>query len=136
MTISLFIQDEIEHDPGLPKDRVTAVPWAPDQLFCPNQEEVIRTSLASLHLPFYFFVGSLEARKNLELIIKSMTCGCPVICSHAASLLEVAGDAALNIDPADGCTLADAMQLILADKILYEELQARDRRRATWFSWR
>ncbi len=42
-------------------------------------------------------------------ILEAMACGCPVICSNSSSLPEVAGDAALFIDPRDAQALVRAL---------------------------
>ncbi len=48
-------------------------------------------------------------------ILEAMACGCPVICSKAASMPETAGDAALYIDPLDAGSLVDAIETLLQD---------------------
>jgi glycosyltransferase involved in cell wall biosynthesis len=54
-----------------------------------------------------------------------MACGVPVICSNTSSLPEVAGDAALLVDPADVRALAGAMERALTDEALRVTLRAR-----------
>ena len=45
-------------------------------------------------------------------VLEAMACGAPVICSQAASLLEVAGDAALTVPADDETALANAIHLL------------------------
>ena len=47
--------------------------------------------------------------------LEAMACGIPVICSNAGALPEIAGDAALYIDPMDEDGIAEAMELMLDD---------------------
>jgi len=54
-----------------------------------------------------------------------MACGTPVVCSNTSSLPEVAGDAALLVDPADVRALAGAMERALTDEALRVTLRAR-----------
>jgi alpha-1,3-rhamnosyl/mannosyltransferase len=68
-------------------------------------------------------------------VLEAMACGTPVICSNAASLPEVAGDAALLIDPTDESVLVEALQRILDDRALRAQLSARGLERAARFSW-
>jgi glycosyltransferase involved in cell wall biosynthesis len=68
--------------------------------------------------------------------LEAMACGTPVICSNAASLPEVVGDAALTCDPRDTESLAAALAQMIAQAALREELRARGLRRAAQFSWR
>ena len=68
-------------------------------------------------------------------VLEAMACGTPVICSNAASLPEVAGDAALLIDPTDASTLTEALQCILDDRALRAQLSARGLEQAARFSW-
>jgi glycosyltransferase involved in cell wall biosynthesis len=64
-----------------------------------------------------------------------MQCGTPVIASDRASLPEVAGDAALVLDPTDLDALAQAMVDVYRDPALRERLRARGLARAAEFSW-
>lgn len=68
-------------------------------------------------------------------VAEAMACGCAVVCADAASLPEVAGDAALLVDPRDPRAIADAVQTLLEDDSLRSELGQRALRRAAQFSW-
>jgi glycosyltransferase involved in cell wall biosynthesis len=67
--------------------------------------------------------------------LEAMACGAPVICSNAASLLEVVGDAAITLAPLDVEGWADAICEILSNNTLRQDLQARGLRRASQFTW-
>jgi glycosyltransferase involved in cell wall biosynthesis len=64
-----------------------------------------------------------------------MTIGAPVITSNTSSLPEVAGDAALLIDPDDPTQLADAILKVISDSQLRNELIQKGRARAKLYSW-
>lgn len=68
-------------------------------------------------------------------ILEAMACGVPVITSNTSSMPEVAGDAALLVDPLNVEALASAMASVLLDKELKEALQRKGRARANHFSW-
>ncbi len=68
-------------------------------------------------------------------VLEAMASGTPVVCSNRTSLSEVAGEAALLVDPADGAALADALRRVLAEPDLRIELVQRGRARAASFSW-
>jgi glycosyltransferase involved in cell wall biosynthesis len=68
-------------------------------------------------------------------VLEAMACGTPVVCSNTSSLPEVAGDAALLVDPLDIGEIADAMARVLADAALAAELRRRGLERAARFSW-
>lgn len=67
--------------------------------------------------------------------LEAMACGCPVICSHATSLPEVVGDAALIFDPRDTTALANHMQAVARDAALRERLKHQGLERAAQFSY-
>ena len=64
-----------------------------------------------------------------------MACGCPVICSDAASLPEVAGNAALLIDPYEFEDLAVAIDKVVSNSALRMDLIQKGFERAALFSW-
>ncbi len=68
-------------------------------------------------------------------VLEGMACGAPVVCSNTSSLPEVAGDAALLVDPLDTDALTDALRRVLADPGLAAELRQRGYAQAARFSW-
>jgi glycosyltransferase involved in cell wall biosynthesis len=68
-------------------------------------------------------------------VLEAMTIGAPVITSNTSSLPEVAGDAALLIDPDDPTQLADAILKVISDSQLRNELIQKGRARAKLYSW-
>jgi glycosyltransferase involved in cell wall biosynthesis len=64
-----------------------------------------------------------------------MACGCPVISSNASSLPEVAGDAAILLDPMDIEGFTREMVLVMSDSDLRRDLRERGLARAAQFSW-
>jgi len=69
-------------------------------------------------------------------ILEAMACGCPVICSNAASMPEVAGEAALLINPTDEGALAYALDCVLTDSQLQQSMIQQGIKRTQQFSWR
>ena len=67
-------------------------------------------------------------------VLEAMASGTPVITSNVTSLPEVAGDAALLVDPDDVEGLAEAMRRVREDKTLRNDLIERGLRRAAMFS--
>jgi len=68
-------------------------------------------------------------------VLEAMACGAPVVCSNSSSLPEVAGDAALLVNPLDVDALADGLENVLREPVLAAEMQARGLAQASRFSW-
>jgi glycosyltransferase involved in cell wall biosynthesis len=68
-------------------------------------------------------------------VVEAMTCGVPVVASTAGPLPEVAGGAALLIDPTDTDAIAGAITRVMSDPELRQKLSERGRERAHMFSW-
>jgi len=68
-------------------------------------------------------------------VLEAMACGCPVIASNTTSLPEVAGDAAILVDPRDANALAERLRAVLRDESLRQDLRAKGLARAAQFSW-
>jgi glycosyltransferase involved in cell wall biosynthesis len=68
-------------------------------------------------------------------VLEAMACGAPVLASNSSSLPEVAGDAALLVDPTDTAAIAGGMARLAEDAALRDELRARGLARAGAFTW-
>lgn len=69
-------------------------------------------------------------------ILEAMSCGTPVITSNVSSCPEVAGDAALTIDPHNIEELVAAIEKIYFDKTFREDLCEKGIARSKTFSWK
>lgn len=68
-------------------------------------------------------------------IIDAFHVGIPVLTSARGALCEVAGDAALFVNPEDTLSIRDGLVRILTDEVFRAELRERGFRRARQFSW-
>jgi glycosyltransferase involved in cell wall biosynthesis len=68
-------------------------------------------------------------------VLEAMACGTPAVCADNSSLPEVAGDAALLVEASDTDDLATAMQRLLIDTSLREELIRRGFEQTKRFTW-
>ncbi len=68
-------------------------------------------------------------------IIEAFRCDVPVITSNVTSMPEVAGDAALLVDPFDPESIAEALYKAYQYESIREELIFRGHRRKDMFSW-
>lgn len=68
-------------------------------------------------------------------IIEAMNCGVPVITSNLSSCPEVAGDAALLVDPRNIGEISAAMDQVCGDARLRQSFIAKGFERAKLFSW-
>jgi alpha-1,3-rhamnosyl/mannosyltransferase len=210
LTISEFIRREIMDELNVQPAMVTAVPLAPDPLFVPCSDDLVKEVKYKYHLPesYLLFVGSLEPRKNIDFLIDALTlsdtdiplvlagwqgwgkkdwigkiksrnlknriyvtghipdhdlravytgamalvypslyegfglpileamaCNCPVICSNTASMPEVAGDAAILIDPTRRDELAQAIENMVHDTEMRNDFVKKGAQQAAGFTW-
>lgn len=68
-------------------------------------------------------------------VLEAMQRGTPVVCSATTALGEVAGDAALLVDPDDQDAIDAAVARVVADPSLRARLAAAGRQRAAGFTW-
>jgi glycosyltransferase involved in cell wall biosynthesis len=68
-------------------------------------------------------------------LLEAMYCDTPVICSNTTALPEVAGPAALLVDPLSEQAIAEAMKKIAADENCRAALIAEGRIRRAQFTW-
>ena len=86
-------------------------------------------SLADL----YLYPSKLEAFPIP--LTEAMACGTPILTSNVNGLKEIAGDAALLIDPNDTEQIVSGMTQILSTPELRELLSCKGLERSTLFSW-
>lgn len=68
-------------------------------------------------------------------ILESMYCEVPVITSNITSMPEVAGDAALLVNPFSVEAIRDAMSTLYSDKKLYDRLLENGKKQKLKYSW-
>jgi glycosyltransferase involved in cell wall biosynthesis len=68
-------------------------------------------------------------------VVEAMACGAAVVASNSSSLPEIAGDAALLVDPADPAAHARAIEMLLTDDSAARQFSAAGRVRASMFTW-
>ncbi|MCS6801911.1 MAG: glycosyltransferase family 1 protein [Chloroflexota bacterium] len=68
-------------------------------------------------------------------LLEAMACGCPVVTSNCSSLAELAGDAAILVDPHDPASIAAGLERGLFDERERARLIARGRERAQPYRW-
>jgi len=69
-------------------------------------------------------------------VLEAMRCGTPAITSTTSSLPEVAGDAALLVNPRDEAAIAQAIARVVSDGALRADLAARGAQQVARFAWR
>jgi glycosyltransferase involved in cell wall biosynthesis len=97
--------------------------------YCPETEMPgLYEGAAALVFPSFFEGFGLP-------LLEAMWCDCPVVCSRATSLPEIAGEAALLADPRSPEELAHAVSRVLTEEELRARLVARGRDQVRKFSW-
>lgn len=67
--------------------------------------------------------------------LEAQACGCPVIAARAASIPEVLGDSALYFDPLKVADLTHAMERVLSDEALRQDLRQRGKANVARYCW-
>jgi glycosyltransferase involved in cell wall biosynthesis len=68
-------------------------------------------------------------------VVEAMSCGTPVITSNNTAMPEIVGDAALLVDPYDVPAISEALERMMTDEGLQEDLRSRGFERARMFTW-
>lgn len=96
---------------------------------------VNRTDIPVLYSGADFFVfPSLYEGFGLP-ILEAMSCGTPVITSSVSSMPEVAGDAALYVNPLKISDIAEKILALAFDESLRQELREKGFKQADKFTW-
>ena len=136
---------------GIKESFLIAGRYDPTSLYIKKIQEVIKAANISDRV---FFLGSITDgqlhflyRHALAFsfpsklegfgmpILEAMKCGTPVLTSIASSLPEVAGDAALLVDPDDSHAIGNGLERLSKDDKLRTELIRKGFIRAETFSW-
>ena len=93
------------------------------------------------HLPALYNMASLLSFPSYYEsfgipIVEAMACGCPVVTSSTGACPEIAGNAALIVDPDDRAALTDATYQVLSDKTLHDDLIKKGYDRVAEFTWK
>ena len=86
------------------------------------------------HRASIFAFPSLDEGFGMPLL-DAMACGVPILTSNVSALPEVAGDAALLVDPHHTESIASGLNQLIADPELRTQLAARGLARAKNFTW-
>lgn len=95
-----------------------------------NSQEMVKVMGASVALVYVSFFEGFGIP-----IIEAMNCGVPVITSNTSSMPEVAGDAALLVDPNNISDITNAMYKLATEKELKDQLIEKGNERKKQFSW-
>lgn len=128
----LVIVGAIMHSDGDFRNIYNSLAHKQDVVFCgrlstTELHQVLASAYAMTYVPFFEGFGIP--------VLESMYCHIPVITSNITSLPEVAGDAAILVDPHKVEEIAMAMENIYIDKNLYAELVQKSILRKNEFSW-
>lgn len=97
---------------------------------------VVNTDLPVIYsLCDFFLYTSLRESFGIPML-EAMACGTPVITSTTSSMPEIAGDAALLVDPYQPEEITAAMLRLHSDQALCESLRIKGFSQAAKFSWK
>jgi glycosyltransferase involved in cell wall biosynthesis len=91
-------------------------------------------------LPFLYNLARLMVFPSLFEgfgipLVEAMACGCPVVCSRAASIPEVVGEAGVTFDPLSAEDMADKVNSVWQDGGRISDMKIRGLERARIFDW-
>jgi glycosyltransferase involved in cell wall biosynthesis len=68
-------------------------------------------------------------------VLEAMACGAPVITSKTTALAEIAGDAAMLVDPTNAREMAQSMRQVIEDEALRASLKTKGLAQAKQYTW-
>jgi glycosyltransferase involved in cell wall biosynthesis len=97
--------------------------------------------ISSDKMPLLYNISKLflypSLRESFGLpILEAMACGVPVITSNTSSMPEVAGDAALFVNPTEYLEIKEKILELLGSESLQLELRSKGLKRASTFTWK
>ena len=117
--------------------------WKRDAVFAGDWPDFVRRlgAVSEEDLIALYNVASVVAYPSLVEgfglpVVEAMACGTPVLTSNRSSLAEVAGDAALCVDPLDVAAIRRGLDVLLREPSRRERYRQAGLERAATFSWR
>jgi len=104
-----------------------------DRAICTDRLPIETIRLLYAHASLFVFPSLYEGFGMP--VLEAMACGAPVVTSNRTALPEVAGDAAVLVNPDNDEELAEAMVLVLEDAGRRERLKAKGLERVKQFTW-
>jgi glycosyltransferase involved in cell wall biosynthesis len=105
------------------EERVVFAGWVPEE-----DKPALYSGARALVFPSFYEGFGLPP-------LEALACGTPVIASNRGSLPEIVGDGGLLLEPDDVKGLAEAMEKLLNDDTLWEDLRGKGLAHAARFSW-
>lgn len=127
-------------DAGTRPDLLAVVPGYPAGRHAPDGATIERAArgpdeLARLYRGALGLVApSLHETFGMP-IAEAMACGCPVVTSNVTACPQIAGDAAILVDPRSVDAIRTAMARVTSDEALRADLAARGVARASDLTW-
>jgi len=118
---------QFRDDYGIPTDG-----WGRDVLFPGWMDQADLPAVYSAS-DLYLYPSNQEAFPIP--LTEAMACGTPIITSRANGLEEIAGSAALLVDPRNAEEIANAVRKVVLDPALSARLAAAGLERSRLFSW-
>jgi glycosyltransferase involved in cell wall biosynthesis len=121
---------------GFVESSVSSFPWRERVRIIPFLDSGREKELAEIYAAASVYLDpSLQEGFGMQ-VVEAMACGVPVVCSNRGALPEVTNGAALLVDPEDHTGMASAVEKVLTDQGLRDELRKCGHNRAAYFSWK
>ena len=131
-----------DYQRGLAASEAAVISRAIFEDTCTVRSEVLAEGLSALYMRTLSMPGvnfkseSAELTDEAKPILEAMASGCPVITANSTGCSEVAGEAALLVNPRSVSEIADAMRRLTNDRTLRLSLHEKGLARAHQFTWR
>lgn len=123
MDLESWLRESKAHGIDVPADEIELTGFVP-----PDEMSALYRNAAMLVLPTLTESSSMP-------VLEAMVAGCPVIASDIGVHREIAGDAAIYVEPRDTGTFASEIGRMLDDRAHRDDYAARGLARGAQFSW-